>query len=106
MRRDSVLFGLVCGLLAPVLGLVGYGLIYTQVLRPWTTLSFYFKDLFLGAVQYQAPLLSLALVADAFLFFHFDRTARYRSMRGVVAAMLLYGIWIVYLLWGTGGSIS
>jgi len=38
---------------------------------------------------------SLSLVADAFLFFLLERLDMLRAMRGVILAMLLYGLYIV-----------
>ncbi len=90
--------GLILGLLAPVLGFLAYGLIYTTAIRPWLDMRFFVQDMFLGTAQYRAPILSLSLIADAFLFFWFDRRARYQAMRGVIGAMLLYAVVIIIFL--------
>lgn len=98
MRADNFALGLVTGLLAPVLGFLLYGLMYTTAIRPWLDLPYFVNDMFLGTAEYRAPILSISLIADAFLFFWYDRSARYRSMRGVIAAMLIYGVVIVAFL--------
>ena len=56
------------------------------------------NDLFLGTPEYRAPVLSLSLIADAVLFFLFDRKGMQSAMRGVIMAMFLYGIAIVILM--------
>lgn len=90
--------GLILGLLAPVLGFLLYGLIYTTAIRPWLDMRFFVEDMFLGTAEYRAPILSLSLIADAFLFFWFDRRSRYQAMRGVIGAMLLYAVVIIIFL--------
>lgn len=96
MRVDpQTALGFVLGLLAPMLGLLLYGLIYTTALRPWVDMRFFLQDMFLGTAEYRAPILSISLIADAFLFFWFDRGRRYKAMRGVIAAMLVYAVVIV-----------
>lgn len=90
--------GFLLGLLAPVLGFFLYGLIYTNAIRPWLDLRFFVQDMFLRTPEYRSPILSLSLIADAFLFFWFDRTDRHDEMRGVIAAMLVYGVVIVICL--------
>ncbi|HEY0977622.1 MAG TPA: hypothetical protein VGE21_09140 [Flavobacteriales bacterium] len=98
MRADDFRLGFILGLIVPVFGFLLYGLMYTTAIRPWLDMRFFVKDMFLGTAEYRAPILSLSLIADAFLFFWFDRGARYRSMRGVIAAMLVYAAVIVICL--------
>lgn len=95
---DRFSTGFILGLLAPVVGFLLYGLIYTTAIRPWLDLRFFVQDMFIGTAEYRAPILSLSLIADAFLFFWFDRGARYRSMRGVIGAMLVYAVAIVIFI--------
>ena len=98
MRSDDMRLGYVTGLLAPVLGFVAYGIIYTTAIRPNRDLYWFVTDLFLGTLKYTSSIISLSLIADAFLFFWFARSDRYRSMRGVIAAMLTYGVLIVGIM--------
>lgn len=98
MRGDSTVVGFIGGLFAPVLGFFLYGAIYVTAIRPFHDITWFVKDLFLGTPEYRAPVLSLSLIADAGLFFLFDRKGMQRSMRGVITAMFLYGIAIVILM--------
>lgn len=98
MRGDSVPLGFILGLLAPALGFLGYGALYVTAIRPFYDMHWFINDLFLGTPEYRAPVLSLSLIADAVLFFLLDRYDRHRTMRGVIGAMLLYGIVITVLI--------
>ena len=98
MQWDSRAVGFVLGLLAPLLGFAAYGGIYVTAIRPHHDLHWFVHDLFLGTTEYRSQIISLSLIADAFLFFGFDRFEKYKSMRGVIAAMLLYAIVVVAFL--------
>ncbi len=98
MRWDSQATGLVAGLIMPVLGFYLYGLIHTTWIRPHLDMSFFIHDLFLGTRQFQAPILSLSLIANLVPFFLFDRQWMHKAMRGVVIATFIYGAVIVVLL--------
>jgi len=89
--------GLVCGLLAPAIGFLAYGLLYVNLIRPHNDLGWFVQDLFLGTRRYQAPVLSLSLLADVPLFFWFDRKGRVEAMRGVLMAVFIHGAVIVAL---------
>lgn len=97
MRWDSQAAGIATGLLVPVLGFYLYGLVHIHFVRPHMDLHYFVHDLFLGTRRFQAPILSLSLIANLPLFFLFDRVRMYKAMRGVVAATLLYGVVIVAL---------
>lgn len=98
MVLDSRRTGFIAGMLAPVLGFLAYGLIYTTAIRPMYDMAWFVNDMFLGTLKYTSSILSLSLIADAFLFFWFDRKDAHRSMRGVILAMLTYGAVIVALI--------
>ena len=98
MRGDSFPLGFILGLLFPVLGFYGYGTIYVTAIRPHHDLHWFVHDLFLGTSEYRSQIISLSLIADAFLFFGFDRFGYQQSMRGVIAAMLLYAIVVIAFL--------
>lgn len=95
MRWDSRVTGFVLGLLAPLLGFAAYGTIYVTAIRPHHDFAWFVNDLFLGTAEFRPRVVSLSLIADAFLFFTFDRWSMYRAMRGVIMAMLVYGVYIV-----------
>lgn len=98
MRGDSFALGFILGLLFPVLGFFGYGGIYVTAIRPHHDIHWFVYDLFLSTGEYRSQILSLSLIADAFLFFGFDHFGYERSMKGVIAAMLLYAIVVIAFL--------
>lgn len=98
MRSDRFGLGLALGLLAPVIGFFIYGALYVTAIRPMYDMHWFIHDLFLGTPTYRAPVISLSLIADAFLFFWFDRKDRHKAMRGVIAAMLAYAA-VVVICW-------
>ena len=98
MWSDHLRTGIITGLLAPVLGFLAYGLIYVTGIHPGHDLRWFVNDLFLGTPQFQSKILSLSLIADVPLFFWFDRRGWTLAMRGVIGAMLLYGI-VIVVLW-------
>lgn len=97
MRWDDRALGLVTGLSAPVVGFLVYGLIYTELMHPHLDLGYFIHDLFLGTRRFQAPVLTLSLIADVPLFFLYDKLGRFEAMRGVVVSMFLYGALIIAL---------
>lgn len=97
MRSDSLPLGVVIGLIAPVLGFFAYAMIYVTGIRPHLDLNYFINDLFIGTRKYQAPVLSLSLIANLPLFFWFDRREMPLAMRGVIAATFIYGAAIVVL---------
>ncbi len=98
MVLDSRRTGFIAGMLAPVLGFVAYGLIYTTAIRPMYDMAWFVNDMFLGTLKYTSSILSLSLIANAFLFFWFDRKDAHKAMRGVILSMLVYGAVIVALI--------
>lgn len=97
MRSNNVRTGIIAGLLFPILGFVAYALIYVLIIRPHMTFAYFVDDLFMGTQRYQAPILSLALIANLLPFFWFDRKDMEQAMRGVILASFIYGIAIVVL---------
>lgn len=95
MGADRFSTGFVLGMIAPVLGFFGYAGLYVTAIRPQYDLHWFVNDLFLGTREFRAPVLSLSLIADAALFFLLDRHDLYKAMRGVIGAMLVYGVVIV-----------
>ena len=95
MRWGSIPTGLVLGLLAPVLGFFAYGGMYVTAIKPWYDISWFVNDLFLGTSEFRTRIVSISLIADAFLFFAFDRIGKPKAMRGVIFAMMLYALYIV-----------
>jgi hypothetical protein len=98
MRLDSFPAGLVMGLLVPVLGFFIYGVIHTTLIRPHLDLQYFIHDLFLGTRQFQAPILSLSLIANLGIFLLLNRLDMPEAMRGVLTATFLYGV-VIVVLW-------
>lgn len=98
MRWDDIRTGLVLGLLAPVLGFFAYGAMYVTAIRPWYDMHWFVNDLFLGTPEFRTRIVSISLIADAFLFFLFNRLDMLKAMRGVIFAMLAYGLYIVPMI--------
>ena len=88
---------MIVGLLFPVLGFLGYAGLYVTGIRPHLGFSYFVTDLFFGTRAYQAPILSLSLIANLAPFFWFDRKEMHAAMRGVIMASFVYGIAIVVL---------
>ena len=97
MRSDSMWPGVILGLIVPIGGFLFYATMYVTAIRPQHELSYFINDLFLGTRQYQAPVLSLSLLANLALFFIFDHFGKHKAMRGVILATLIYGVAIVVL---------
>jgi hypothetical protein len=97
MRSDSMLLGVIGGLIAPVIGFLLYATMYVTAIRPQHDMAYFINDLFFGTRQYQAPVLSLSLLANLALFFIFDKFGKPLAMRGVILATFIYGVVIVVL---------
>jgi len=102
MRSDNLRFGLILGLIIPLVGLLGYSVFVVTVLRPELELGFFLNNMIFGIRGNIPPILSLSLLSDVVLFFWFDHRRMLKAMRGVIGAMLVYGVVIVVLLllWG------
>ena len=98
MSSDSVRLGVMAGLLFPILGFLGYAALYVTGIRPHLDFGYFVEDLFIGTRRYQAPVLSLSLIANLVPFFWFDRKDMHQAMRGVIMASFFYGI-IIVVLW-------
>jgi hypothetical protein len=84
-------------MVVPVLGFFAYALIYTNIIRPFMDMETFVHELFLGTRRFQAPILSLSLLANLGLFFLLDRFDKPKAMRGVILATFIYGAAIVVL---------
>lgn len=94
-KYDELKFGLLIGLFAPVIGFIIYGFSWSMY---WNrTFSYFFNDVFLGLQNFQSSILSLSLLMNLLPFFIFIRSERYRSARGVLAAIFVYVPFVVYL---------
>jgi hypothetical protein len=102
MRGDTLALGFVLGLFVPFIGFFAYCLFIVTILRPELELGFFLRGMIFGIKSNIAPALSLSLLADAGLFFWFDRRRWLKAMRGVISAMFVHGVLIIVflVLWG------
>ncbi|HEY0261809.1 MAG TPA: hypothetical protein VGB95_02200 [Chitinophagales bacterium] len=89
-KWDKMPIGFLCGLIAPVIGV----LLFYFAKSDEVTFQGYLK--LLQSKIFLAPLLSLGCVMDAFVFFLFLRKDYYNAARGVILAMFL---WAIPILW-------
>lgn len=94
-RFDKVSFGFLIGLFAPLLGFVLYGVFWSYYFQK--TFSYFVNDIFLGVSTFQSSIVTLSLLMMLAPFFAFIRTDRYRSARGVLAALFIYVPVVLYL---------
>lgn len=86
--------GFVIGLLAPLLGFVLYGWYWSwKFFRPFT---YFVNDVFLATTAFRSSIISLSLIINLIPFYIFIRKERYKSARGVIAAVFLYVPFVVY----------
>ena len=89
-KWDKLYIGFVCGIFGTVLGV----LLFYFAERELMTFGQYIasmKDKFI-----LSPLLSLGCVVDAFIFFLFLQKNCYNAARGVILAMFLWAIPIIW----------
>ncbi|MFZ5941365.1 MAG: hypothetical protein ACOYXB_12410 [Bacteroidota bacterium] len=87
---NSVLLGLVAGLLAPFITLI-----VVWLLRENVTFGEFLSQM--QSIQMLAKLLSLCAIPNLLLFFVFIWLNRLFSSRGVLFATILYGLLIIIL---------
>ncbi len=94
MRKDNLLFGIIAGFIAPVLGMVIY-----------YYLVFYSKHVgfmeFIGYLKQYKTLLtgvsSIALIANAVIFTIFINSRLDKTAKGIFVATLVYGIGVLLI---------
>lgn len=94
LKKDDLRFGILLGLLAPLVGLVLY---YLLAFMPRNV---GFAE-FLGYLRDYKSLLtgvsSISLVANAVLFTIYINTRRDKTAKGIFIATLLYGLAVLFL---------
>ncbi len=93
MKRvlDTTLFGLVLGVLSPVLVMLSYYFIY----RSYMTLDGFIRFICFGGTL--SARISLCVIINLGIFFLFIWKEKYSSARGIIIATFLYAGLIVYL---------
>ena len=92
IKKDSILLGLILGIIGPVIGFITY--YYAQASYKFTLLGFWH---FVVRMKLLSPVLSLCLIMDLVIFFIFIWLRWDRSARGVLTATFLYAGVIAYL---------
>lgn len=82
------------GLIGPLLGFVVYGLYWSWSFH--RTFCYFVNDLFIGTPDFRSSILSLSLLMNLVPFFIFLRSDRYKSARGVMAAVFIYVPLVIY----------
>jgi hypothetical protein len=93
-KKDNLKFGLVLGLIGPILGLV-----VIKFIKPeFRSISFgeYF-DLFMNTNRLLTSIGSLSLLANVVLFTIYINTHRDHTAKGIFFITLIYGIGILLL---------
>jgi len=93
-RFDKMWIGILIGLIMPVLGFLIYGWYWSW--KFFRTFSYFVNDVFIGTPTFRSSILSLSLLINLLPFFIFLRTDRYKSARGVMAAVFLYVPFVIY----------
>lgn len=94
-KNDKKIYGVIAGLLAPVIGFLLYGLFYSWEFN--TTLAYFVEHVFFGTKSYQSPIISISLIADLGVFFLVLKYQYYKVAKGIVYALLMYAPLVIYL---------
>jgi hypothetical protein len=92
MKRNVAVFGLIIGLLMPVLGIVVMYFMWFHSSSFGTFFSHVSSD-----HQLAAKVLSLSLIAELIPFIYFTNKRLDNSARGIFIATIIYGVLIVLL---------
>lgn len=89
-QSKQLVRGLIPALLIPLLGLTGFYLYKFA----GQDLSYFLQTLISRSLM--APVISISLLPNVFLFFFFLNRHQYKQGQGVILSLLLYGVAIVY----------
>lgn len=93
-RWDHLLTGTLIGLAGGLVGFIIYGFYYS-IAHP-VTFGVFVNKVFLGNTILRAPILSLSILFNLVPFYLFLNRKMYQGARGVLAAIFIYAIFIVY----------
>ena len=91
IKKDTVLRGLITGIIAPFFGFYFYKISFFNY---WNLKQFFFR---LIEMDKLAAVISLSIIANGALFFLFLNRGWDNSSRGVLFATFIYGAVIIYL---------
>lgn len=87
-------FGLLVGLLSPIVGFIIYGLYWS-----WSygrTFSYFVNDIFIGTPAHRSSIIVLSLLINLVPFLVLLRQERYKAARGILAAIFIFVPFVVY----------
>lgn len=87
-------FGLLIGLLSPIIGFIIYGGYWSWNFNK--TFSYFVNDVFIGMPIFRSSILSLSIVINLVPFLLFLRQERYKAARGVLAAIFVFVPFVIY----------
>jgi hypothetical protein len=91
-KRDNLKFGLILGLIGPLLGLF----VLKYIKAPSSTMAD-FLEMFLHDSKYLTSIGSLSLLVNVILFTIYINTHRDQTAKGIFIITLIYGIGILVL---------
>ncbi len=89
-KKDSLIFGLLIGLLLPFLGIMIYYLTKYQ----GYSLGNFFRELYF--MRMLPPVISLSVILNLAAFYFFLNKQKYGYTRGIILASLIYGMLLLY----------
>lgn len=93
-KYDKLGFGILLGLIAPLIGFVVYGIFWAW--RFEKTFSYFVTDLFIGIPSFRSSIIALCLMFNLIPFLILLRSERYQGARGVLAAVFMFVPFVVY----------
>lgn len=93
-KKDNLIFGLILGILSPVIGWIAYYFIQFRLF------SFQeYIDVMLRQKSLLTAMLSLALLANALVFTLYTNSKKDKTARGVFFSTCLYAILVLLIKW-------
>jgi hypothetical protein len=93
-KKDSLVFGLALGMIAPVLGLILFKLYKFGIFTYKETLQFMYYE---PGHKTLSVALTLSLLLNAFLFTMYINAMKDKTAKGIFISTVLYGISILLL---------
>jgi hypothetical protein len=88
------LIGMLAGLIGNVVGFLIYGLILSQVKK--ISFSYFYNNMFLGTDVFKSQIITGALLVNVLMFYVFMKQNKDALSRGILIAILLSVIAIIY----------
>lgn len=95
IKKDTLLRGLILGLVAPIIGFYLFKLIQFN----YFDMEKFFTHIYENKLL--APVISICVILNAALFFYFIQNDKFYTARGLILGTFVYGGIIIYLKFGT-----